>query len=177
MRTTRPTWRRIFTSCCNETQRAGRPQTTEKNFIVKNLRLLFKDTLKRINHYGSLNYSWIHKASNEQYWYWSQLIKQLTHPKTPLPERPEEWGPLPSWQAQHANTTHKVKSDNSNDKDEHGNNEDNAESWKWRTATTSTTTTQKPTTATSHLLPPNLPNEYRYRTQNYGSTILKCVKW
>ena len=114
---------------------------------------------------------------------WTVLVleptNQTTYPssKTPLPERPEEWGPLPSWQAQHANTTHKDKSDNSNDKDEHGNNEDNAESWKWRTATTSTTTTQKPTTTTSHLLPPNLPNEYRYRTQNYGSTILKCVKW
>ena len=33
-----------------------------------------------------------------------------------------------------------------------------------------------PETNHNHLLPPNLPNEYRYRTQNYGSTILKCVK-
>jgi hypothetical protein len=31
-----------------------------------------------------------------------------------------------------------------------------------------------PETNHNHLLPPNLPNEYT--TQNYGSTILKCVK-
>ena len=54
--------------------------------------------------------------------YWNQLIKQLTHPKTPLPERPEEWGPLPSWQAQHTNSTHKDDSDNSDSEDKHNNN-------------------------------------------------------
>jgi hypothetical protein len=117
--------RRMITSCCNETRRVGRPQTTEKNCIVKNLRLLFKDVpLKHIDHHGSLKH-WIHEASNEEYW--NQLIKRLTHPETPLPERPEEWGPLPSWQARHANTTNEDESDNSDDEDEHNNNQDNAE--------------------------------------------------
>ena len=117
--------RRMITSCCNETRRVRRPQTTEKNCIVKNLRLLFKDVpLKHIDHHGSLKH-WIHEASNEEYW--NQLIKRLTHPETPLPERPEEWGPLPSWQARHANITNEDESDNSDDEDEHNNNQDNAE--------------------------------------------------
>ena len=118
----------MITSCCNETRRVGRPQTIGKNSIVKNLRLLFKDVpLKRIDHYGSLKH-WIYEASNGKYW--NQLIKHLTHPETPLPERPEEWGPLPSWQARHANTntTNENESDNSDDEDEHDNNQDNAES-------------------------------------------------
>ena len=119
--------RRMITSCCNETRQVGRLQRTEKNCIVKSLRLLFKDVpLKRIDHYGSLKH-WIHEASNKQYW--NQLIKRLTHPETPLPERTEEWGPLPSWQARHANTpTNEDESDNSDDEDEHDNNQDNAES-------------------------------------------------
>ena len=48
--------------------------------------------------------------------------------ETPLPERPEVWGPLPSWQAKHANTTNEDESNNSDDEDEHDNNQDNAES-------------------------------------------------
>jgi len=59
---------------------------------------------------------------------WNQLIKRLTHPETSISERPEEWGPLPSWQARHANTTNEDESDNSDDEDEHDNNQDNAES-------------------------------------------------
>jgi len=121
--------RRMITSCCNETWRVGRPQTTEKNCIIKNLRLLFKDVLlllKRIDHYGSIKH-WNHEASNKEY-DWNQLIKRLTHPETPLPERPEEWGPLPSWQARHANTINEDEPNNSDDEDEHDNNQDNAES-------------------------------------------------
>ena len=82
-------------------------------------------TLKHIDHYGSLKH-WIHEASNKKYW--SQLIKRLTHPETPLPEQPEEWGPLSSWQARHANTINEDESNNSKDEDEHDNNQDNAES-------------------------------------------------
>ena len=101
-------------------------KNTEKNCIFKNLRLLFKDVpLKHIDHYGSLKHG-IHEASNKKYW--SQLIKRLTHPETPLPEQPEEWGPLSSWQARHANTINKNESNNSKDEDEHDNNQDNAES-------------------------------------------------
>ena len=66
-------------------------------------------TLKHIDHYGSLKH-WIHEASNKKYW--SQLIKRLTHPETPLPEQPEEWGPLPSWQVWHANTINEDESNN-----------------------------------------------------------------
>ena len=33
--------RKMITSCCNKKQGVGRPQTTMKNSIVKNLQLLF----------------------------------------------------------------------------------------------------------------------------------------
>ena len=63
--------------------------------MVENLRLLFKDvTTVNIDPFGSLR-DWIHEANNEAYW--NQLVKRLLHPDTPLPERPETWGPLPSW--------------------------------------------------------------------------------
>ena len=81
---------------------------------------------------------WIHEASNEEYW--NQLIKRLTHPETPIPERPEEWGPLPSWQARHSNTTNEDESDNSDKEDEHDNNQDNAESREPLPSTSTTTT-------------------------------------
>jgi hypothetical protein len=53
---------RMITSCCNQKRQVGRPQTTGKNFIAKNLRLLFKDTsLTHIDQFGSLK-QWIHEA-------------------------------------------------------------------------------------------------------------------
>ena len=68
--------------------------------MAKNLCLLFQDILTvQINQHGSLC-SWIHEASNEKYW--CQLVDQLLHPATPVPERPADWRPLPSWQARHA---------------------------------------------------------------------------
>ena len=49
--------RRMITSCCNQNRRADRPQTTGKNFIVKNLRLLFNDIpVTHIDHFGSLKH-------------------------------------------------------------------------------------------------------------------------
>ena len=45
-------------------------------------------------------YNWIHEASNEKYW--CQLVERLLHPNTPLPDRPNDWGPLPSWQSRRA---------------------------------------------------------------------------
>jgi hypothetical protein len=71
---------------------------TGKSFMVENLRLLFQDVhTVQIDRYGSLH-TWIHEALNEKYW--CQLVDQLLHPSTPLPDRPAKWGPLPSWQAQ-----------------------------------------------------------------------------
>ena len=65
--------------------------------MVDNLRLLFKDIdTVNIDRFGSLR-DWIHEANNANYW--NQLVHRLLHPATPLPERPDSWGPLPSWQA------------------------------------------------------------------------------
>ena len=62
----------MITACCDHKRRVGRPQTTGKNFIVENLRLLFQDIpTVQIDRHGSLR-SWIHKASNENYW--NQLV-------------------------------------------------------------------------------------------------------
>ena len=54
---------------------------------------------EKIDRHGFLR-SWIHEASNENYW--NQLVDRLLHPDTPIPERPADWGPLPSWQARRA---------------------------------------------------------------------------
>jgi len=68
-----------------------------KNSMVENIRLLLQDvTTVNIDCFGSLR-NWIHEASNEEYW--NQLVACLHNPRTPLPERPEAWGPLPSWHA------------------------------------------------------------------------------
>jgi hypothetical protein len=76
----------MITACCNHKQQLGQPQTTGKNFMVENLRLLFQDvTTVHTDCYGLLR-DWIHKTSNKKYWY--QLVKRLLHPTTPLPECP-----------------------------------------------------------------------------------------
>ena len=68
--------------------------------MVENFRLLFQDVPTiQIDRYGSLR-SWIHEASNEKYW--CQLVDSLLYPSTLLPDRPDDWGPLPSWQARRA---------------------------------------------------------------------------
>ena len=107
----------MITACCNHKRRTGRPQTTGKIFMVKNLQLLFRDIpTAHIDQYGSLC-NWIHEASNKKYW--GQLVDRLLHPTTPLPERPADWGPLPSWQARRNTTSHPSTNDtpgNNNDK-------------------------------------------------------------
>jgi len=68
--------------------------------MVENLCLLFQDVPTiQIDRYGSLR-SWIHEASNKKYW--CQLVDSLLYPSTLLPDRPDDWGPLPSWQARRA---------------------------------------------------------------------------
>ena len=89
--------RNMITACCDHKRQVGRPKTMGKNFMIKNLRLLFQDIpTVQIDQHGSLR-SWIHEASNEKYW--CQLVDRLLHPATPVPERPADWGPLSSWQA------------------------------------------------------------------------------
>ena len=68
--------RNMITACCDHKCRVGRPQTTGKNFMVENLRLLFQDIpTVQIDRHGSLR-SWIHEASNEKYW--CQLVKNTS---------------------------------------------------------------------------------------------------
>ncbi len=68
--------------------------------MVENLRLLFQDVnTVYIDRFGSLR-DWINEANDECYW--KQLVKRLLHPDTPIPERSETWGPLPSWHARRA---------------------------------------------------------------------------
>ena len=68
-----------------------------KKILFENLRLLFRDVnAVHIDRFESLR-DWTNEASNEDYW--TQLIKRLFHPDVSLPERPEMWGPLPSWRA------------------------------------------------------------------------------
>ena len=101
--------RNMITACCNHKRRVGRPQTTGKNFMVENLRLLFRDVpTVQIDRYGSLR-NWIHEASNKKYW--CQLVERLLHPSTPLPDRPDNWGPLPSWQARRTAAGHQQIND------------------------------------------------------------------
>jgi hypothetical protein len=86
--------RNMITACCDHKHWVGWPQTTGKNFMVENLCLLFHDVPTiQIDQYGSLR-TWIHEASNKKYW--CQLVDQLLHPSTPLPDQPAVWRPLPS---------------------------------------------------------------------------------
>ena len=109
--------RNMITACCNHKRQTGQPQTTGKNFMVENLQLLFCDIpTVHIDRYGSLR-NWIHEASNKQYW--GQLVDRLIHPATPLPERPADWGPLPSWQARRNTSGHPPPNDNMRNHQEH----------------------------------------------------------
>jgi hypothetical protein len=57
--------RNMITVCCDHKRQVGHPQTTGKNFMVKNLRLLFQDVnTVHINRFGLLQ-DWIHEASNK----------------------------------------------------------------------------------------------------------------
>jgi hypothetical protein len=111
--------RNMITACCDHKRRVGRPQTTGKNFMVENLRLLFKDTnTVNIDRFGSLR-DWIHEANDEGYW--SQLVKRLLHPDTPLPTRPESWEPLPSWRARRGNNGRRTPADEDDDDNDYEN--------------------------------------------------------
>ena len=90
--------------------------------MVENIRLLFQDvTTVNIDCFGSLR-DWINEASNEEYW--KQLVARLLNPRTPLPERPEAWGPLPSWRARRDTSSRCPADYVSNDDDDEDGNDD-----------------------------------------------------
>ncbi len=82
--------------------------------MVENVHLLFKDVNTiNIDRFGFLR-EWLHEA-NDNKGYWNQLVKCLLHPDTHLPERPETWGPLLSWWAQHAHNRQRPPTNNDDD--------------------------------------------------------------
>jgi hypothetical protein len=76
-----------------------------------------------INCFGSLQDWIINEARNKDYW--NQLVKRLLHPDTPTPERPETWGPLPSWRARQA-ANRQCPTDHDADYDKDDENSSNA---------------------------------------------------
>ncbi len=58
----------MLTACCDNVCRVGRPFLHNKNYIVKNLCLLFASVPEvTIDDYGSLK-NWIQEALNKKYW-------------------------------------------------------------------------------------------------------------
>ena len=79
----------MLTVCCEHVRRVGHPFLHNKDFIVKNLRLLFANIPEvTIDGYGSLK-NWIREASHEQYW--DQLVACLIVRQAEIPTRPDEW--------------------------------------------------------------------------------------
>jgi hypothetical protein len=137
--------------------------------MVENLRLLFQDvTTVNIDRFGSLR-DWIHEASHEEYW--NQLVARLLNPCTPIPERPEAWGPLPSWRSRR-DTNSRRPTDNSDDDnvehendDSHNDRHDNDDKSRERQQTPPSPQRTPPRMSqgpTAPLLPPNM-------NQNDGS--------
>jgi hypothetical protein len=117
--------RNMITACCDHKWRVGCPQTTGENFMVKNLRLLFQDVnTVHIDRFGLLQ-DWIHEASNKIYW--NQLVDCLLHPSTPLPEHPEDLGPLPLWRAQQVTNNQRPADHDGEDKDDNNDGNDNGD--------------------------------------------------
>jgi hypothetical protein len=78
----------LMTACCDNVRRVGRPFLHNKDFIVKNLRLLFANVPEvTIDEYGSLK-NWINEALDEKYW--NDLLDCLTDRQASIPERPVE---------------------------------------------------------------------------------------
>ena len=154
--------RNMITACCDHKRRVGHPQTTGKKIMVENIRLLYQDfTTVNIDCFGSLR-DWIHEASNKEYW--NQLVAHLLNPCTPLPERPEAWGPLPSWRARR-DTSSRRPAIIGND-DSHNNRHDNDNESRERQQPPLTMTNPPPRTSQGHIAPPLPPDT----NQNDGST-------
>ena len=79
----------LITACCDHTRQVGRPFLHNKDFVVKNLRLLFANVPEvTIDEYGSLKH-WIKEALHEQYW--NLLVTCLIDRHAVTPPRPDEW--------------------------------------------------------------------------------------
>ena len=79
----------MLTACCDNIRPVGRPFLHIKDYIIKNLRLLFANVPEvTIDDFGSLK-SWIREALHEQYW--TQLVDCLTNRHASLPPRPDDW--------------------------------------------------------------------------------------
>ena len=78
----------MMTAWCDNVRRVGRPFLHNKDFIVKNLRLLFVNVPEvTIDDYGSLK-NWINEALDKKYW--NDLLDCLTDCQASIPERPAE---------------------------------------------------------------------------------------
>jgi hypothetical protein len=79
----------MLTTSCNTVCQIGHPFLHNKDYIVKNLHLLFASVPEvTINKYSSLKH-WIKEASHEQYW--KQLVTCLTDRHATTPVCPDEW--------------------------------------------------------------------------------------
>jgi hypothetical protein len=79
----------MLTACCDHTRQVGRPFLHNKDFAVKNLRLLFANVPEiPIDDYSSLKH-WIQETLHEQYW--NQLVACLIDRQSELPPHPNKW--------------------------------------------------------------------------------------
>jgi hypothetical protein len=79
----------MLTTCCDNVRQVGRPILHNKDYIVKNLHLLFATVPEvTINDYGSLKH-WIREALDEKYW--NNLIACLLDQQASIPPRPDKW--------------------------------------------------------------------------------------
>ena len=141
--------------------------------MVENLRLLFWDVpTVQIDRYGSLR-NWIHEASNEKYW--CQLVERLLHPSTPLPDCPDGWGPLPSWQARRAAAEHQQTNDPP-DSDDDTFEDDTGDDQHTPPQSPPPRPCRPPPPPRSHL-PPRIQLMMMYMIQNAGSTTLPSAPW
>ena len=77
----------MLTACCDNIRPVGLPNLHLKDYIIKNLRLLFANVPEvTINNFGSLK-SWIREALHKQYW--TQLVECLINPHASLSPRPD----------------------------------------------------------------------------------------
>jgi hypothetical protein len=79
----------MLTACCENVPRVGRPFLHNKDYIVKNLCLLFANVPEvTINDYSSLK-NWIQEVLDKKYW--NDLIECLLNRKATIPPHPNEW--------------------------------------------------------------------------------------
>jgi hypothetical protein len=79
----------MLTACCDNVRQVGCPFLHNKDYILKNLRLLFANVPEvTINGYGSLK-NWIQEALDEKYWI--DLIAFLLNQQATILLGPDKW--------------------------------------------------------------------------------------